>query len=232
MDPVDTSVIGGCRFSLCAVANTRQRYRSQGTVSWVGGRPDDDIDSGNHRVAGHRVRRGCAGGPVVAGARHDRRPAAESPVRLGSAESAAVSLRQDARQREPGPSALARPHGDGIDVPARDRPRLGVRRGPGRGPAQAPHLLNVDGSVLRAGGIGSAGRLGCGLPLTDYAHRVACAAPARGAGAALIGSSPPRSPVPAADFDAGLRQLLELAPVWPSARASAGERVPRAVGVG
>jgi hypothetical protein len=34
----------------------------------------------------------------------------------------------------------------------------------------------------------------------------------------------------AADFDAELRQLLELACVWPAARAAAGERAP--VGVG
>ncbi|MFI9633098.1 MAB_1171c family putative transporter [Nocardia sp. NPDC051929] len=73
---------------------------------------------------------------------------------------------------------------------------------------------------------------GSGCPLTDYAHQVAYAALAREAGAAPIGSSPARLPVPAPDFDAGLRQLLDLARVWPVARAAAGERVPSAVGVG
>ncbi|MGY2115274.1 DUF6545 domain-containing protein [Nocardia gipuzkoensis] len=73
---------------------------------------------------------------------------------------------------------------------------------------------------------------GSRCPMTDYAHQVACAAVARKAGSAPIGSNSARLPVPAADFDAELRQLLDLARVWPAARASASERTPVAVGVG
>ncbi|MEU6829478.1 MAB_1171c family putative transporter [Nocardia beijingensis] len=91
--------------------------------------------------------------------------------------------------------------------------------------------VEIQDALLQLGRYAPASA-GSECPLTDYAHRVACAALAREAGAAPIGSSPPRLPVPAADFDAELRQLLELARVWPSARASAGERVPLAVGVG
>ncbi|MBF6466824.1 hypothetical protein IU427_16780 [Nocardia beijingensis] len=64
--------------------------------------------------------------------------------------------------------------------------------------------------------------VGSGCPLTDYARRVACAAAARRSGSAPGGRTAVRLPVPAADFDAGLRQLLDLARVWPAARAAAG----------
>lgn len=68
----------------------------------------------------------------------------------------------------------------------------------------------------------TAGPAGSGCPLTDYAHQVAQAALARKSGSAPVGSPPARLPVPAKDFDAGLRQLLDLARVWPAARATAG----------
>ncbi|MBF6202738.1 hypothetical protein [Nocardia sputi] len=51
---------------------------------------------------------------------------------------------------------------------------------------------------------------------------MACAVIARKAGSAPLASTSVQPPVPAADFDAGLRQLLDLARVWPTARAAAG----------
>ncbi|MFE7745212.1 MAB_1171c family putative transporter [Nocardia sp. NPDC057455] len=63
---------------------------------------------------------------------------------------------------------------------------------------------------------------GSGCPITEYAHQVACATRARQAGWAPAGSSTAQLPVPAADFDTELRQLLDLARVWPAVRATTG----------
>ncbi|WP_039799764.1 MAB_1171c family putative transporter [Nocardia araoensis] len=93
--------------------------------------------------------------------------------------------------------------------------------------------VEIQDALLQLGRYAPASAMaGSGCPLTDYAHQVACAALARETGSAPIGSSQARLPVPAADFDAELRQLLDLARVWPAARAAAGGRVPVAVGAG
>ncbi|MGK8490110.1 MAB_1171c family putative transporter [Nocardia asiatica] len=110
------------------------------------------------------------------------------------------------------------------------RPAAGERADPG---TQLLRMtVEIQDALLQLGRYApvSAAPAGSECPMTDYARRVACAAAARKAGTAPIGSNAARLPVPAADFDAELRQLLDLARVWPAARAAAGERV--AVGVG
>ncbi|WP_280260161.1 MAB_1171c family putative transporter [Nocardia abscessus] len=109
------------------------------------------------------------------------------------------------------------------------RPAAGERADPG---TQLLRMtVEIQDALLHLGRYAPAPP-GSRCPMADYAHQVACAAVARKAGSAPIGSNSARLPVPAADFDAELRQLLDLARVWPAARASAGERAPVAVGVG
>ncbi|MEV5834548.1 MAB_1171c family putative transporter [Nocardia sp. NPDC052112] len=57
--------------------------------------------------------------------------------------------------------------------------------------------------------------------ITDYAHRLIRAAQARKAGLPPAGTgTPPQSPLVAHDFDAELAHLIELARVWPQAKAA------------
>jgi hypothetical protein len=110
------------------------------------------------------------------------------------------------------------------------RPAAGEQADPG---TQLLRMtVEIQDALLHLGRYAPAHRASAesGCPMTDYAQQLACAAVARQEGSAPIGSTAARLPVPAADFDAELRQLLELARVWPAARAAAGERVPVAAG--
>ncbi|WP_431950937.1 MAB_1171c family putative transporter [Nocardia lijiangensis] len=60
--------------------------------------------------------------------------------------------------------------------------------------------------------------------LTDYAHRLIQAAQARKAGLPRVGAPPPL-PVVAHDFDAELAHLIDLARIWPQAKAAVEEPI-------
>lgn len=84
------------------------------------------------------------------------------------------------------------------------------------------------GSYLPAGAVGPTAAE-TDREIADYAHRLVRAAQARQAGLlrAVTGSAPPL-PMAALDFDAELAHLVDLADIWPLAKAGV-DRAPRAM---